>query len=129
MKAFQMIKKQGRKHSEQTRLQPTTLSKSTRHSVTVLPPGEITAAAGCHRAHRSDKVTQAEPFKGIHLEAQSACAAVSPLRRVINGALGREDKGSTRLSPHPQGQLRAGWGETLAVSKPKGSFLVLISDC
>lgn len=49
-------------------------------------PGEISIAAGCHKAHRSNKVTQAEPFKGIHLEA----ASVLP---VINGAAGRMSTG------------------------------------
>lgn len=37
-----------------------------------LLPGKISIAAGCHRAHRFNKVTQAEPFEGIHLEALSA---------------------------------------------------------
>lgn len=49
-------------------------------------PGEIPIATGCHKAHRSDKVTQAQSFKGIHLEA----ASVLP---VINGAAGRTTTG------------------------------------
>lgn len=54
--------------------------------------GEISIAAGCHKVHRSNTVTQAEPFKRIHLEA----ASVLPL---INGAAGRTGTGQ-RDSSH-----------------------------